>query len=376
MYDLFPDYVDIYVVTFFFKSPFKTAAQKIVNRDSILIKAVKDKVVAWGEIPALEHPFYHGETLKTCLNFLQTFLLDYVKNLYKKSELAIHELNLELSKISGNNLAKSGIEMAILDLNLRCENLSMASFFEARNYEVNFGASVSIADNFEDLQNEVDILNELGVGRIKLKATPNYNVDWVLSIREQYRDIAMGVDFNESFESLKDARNWLINLDDYEFSFIEQPLGRFDLTFHRRLSDLIKTPICLDESIFEPEFARLALELGAASVICIKPARLGGYINAHLTAKAVKEIGGRVYLGGLYDSLVGTGANICLASSGLFDYPADLRVGSLCLDPPLGEVYEVKEGKIKVPNGPGTGLIVDERSLEKHCKYRFRFKFD
>ena len=52
------------------------------------------------------------------------------------------------------------------------------------------------------------------------------------------------------------------------------------LVGHAQLARLIATPICLDESITSARVAREAIELGACSVVCIKPGRVGGYLEA------------------------------------------------------------------------------------------------
>ena len=50
--------------------------------------------------------------------------------------------------------------------------------------------------------------------------------------------------------------------------------------FYKKLQDEISTPICLDESIHNPNDAKLSIEHGACKIINIKPGRVGGYSNA------------------------------------------------------------------------------------------------
>ena len=57
---------------------------------------------------------------------------------------------------------------------------------------------------------------------------------------------------------------------------IEQPLARDDLAGHRPWPPSLTTPICLDESLDSAARVVEAVELGACSVVCVKPARLGG----------------------------------------------------------------------------------------------------
>ena len=61
---------------------------------------------------------------------------------------------------------------------------------------------------------------------------------------------------------------------------IEQPLEEEDIVGHADLAKVMKTPICLDESVTSAQTAAAAIRLGATSVINIKPGRVGGYLEA------------------------------------------------------------------------------------------------
>ena len=49
---------------------------------------------------------------------------------------------------------------------------------------------------------------------------------------------------------------------------------------HAELARLIRTPVCLDESIVSAQSAAAAIRLGACSIVNIKPGRVGGYLEA------------------------------------------------------------------------------------------------
>ena len=62
------------------------------------------------------------------------------------------------------------------------------------------------------------------------------------------------------------------------------------------------TPICLDESLDSPRAVEEALALGACSVVCVKPARLGG-LGAAL--EVVDRCAGRgipLWMGGMFET--------------------------------------------------------------------------
>ncbi len=83
------------------------------------------------------------------------------------------------------------------------------------------------------------------------------------------------LDANSAY-TLDDAAH-LRELDPYDLLMLEQPLGHDDIIDHAELARLIRTPLCLDESIETMDDARHAIKLGAAAIINVKPARVGGY---------------------------------------------------------------------------------------------------
>ena len=93
--------------------------------------------------------------------------------------------------------------------------------------------------------------------------------------------IVFHIDCNGGYD-LKEDFDFLSSLDQYELAMIEQPLNPTtggnagDLLDHAELASIIKTPICLDESINSLRSAEQAIELGSAQIFNIKPGRCGG----------------------------------------------------------------------------------------------------
>ena len=97
--------------------------------------------------------------------------------------------------------------------------------------------------------------------------------------------IVFHIDCNGGYD-LKEDMEFLSSLDQYELAMIEQPLNPTtggnagDLLDHAELASIIKTPICLDESINSLRSAERAIELVSAQVFNIKPGRCGGVTTA------------------------------------------------------------------------------------------------
>jgi O-succinylbenzoate synthase len=129
------------------------------------------------------------------------------------------------------------------------------------------GVSVGIQDSLPRLLDVVREFLDQGYQRIKLKIEPGWDVTAVAAVREAFGDIPLQVDANAAY-SLADARH-LARLDAFDLLMIEQPLGNEDLRQHAQLAQLLRTPICLDESIVSAATAADAIALGAAQVLNI-----------------------------------------------------------------------------------------------------------
>ena len=95
------------------------------------------------------------------------------------------------------------------------------------------------------------------------------------------------VDANQAY-SRSDGTH-LAELDPYDLLLIEQPLDEHDILGHAELAKVVRTPICLDESITSLRAAEDALALNATTIINIKPGRVGGYICLLYTSPSPRD---------------------------------------------------------------------------------------
>jgi O-succinylbenzoate synthase len=155
-------------------------------------------------------------------------------------------------------------------------------------------------------------------------------------------------------------------MDDLGLLLIEQPLAEDDLLDHRALQSKLKTALCLDESILSRRHARQALELGACRIINIKPARVGGLLEAVAIHDLCHARGAPVWCGGMLETGIGRAANLALASLPGFTLPGDISATEryYARDIACPTFHLNADSTIDVPQGPGLGVLVDEEALE------------
>jgi O-succinylbenzoate synthase len=259
-------------------------------------------------------------------------------------------------------MAKAAIEMAVLDAELRGRGKSFGQFFGAVRPEVDCGVSVGIHPTIAELLETVGAYLDKGYRRIKLKIKPGWDVEPVRAVREKFGDVPLQVDANTAYR-LSDAEH-LAELDPFALLLIEQPLPEEQVLAHAKLSQVVQTPICLDESITSLQAATDAIELGACRIINIKPGRVGGYLEARQIHDLCAERGVPVWMGGMLETGIGRAGNVAMAAMPNFTLPGDTSASDRYYKRDITEPFVLHDGRLAVPTGPGLGVTVDREFLE------------
>lgn len=342
-------------------SPFRTSFGTQTSRDILLVKAVTDDAEGWGECVTLPDPVYSPEYAEGAVDVIRRFLAPALTGV----ELSgAHMVGETLAHFKGHRMAKAAIEMAVLDAELRAAGRSFARELGAVHTSVPCGVSVGIMDEVPRLLDAVDEYLDQGYVRIKLKIEPGWDIDVVRAVRERIGDdVQLQVDANTAY-TLADAQH-LARLDEFNLLLIEQPLEEEDILGHADLAKIVKTPICLDESITSAQTAAAAIRLGATSIINIKPGRVGGYLEARRIHDIAAAQGVPVWCGGMLESGLGRAANVALAALPGFSLPGDVSASGRFYHTDITAPFVMEDGHLTVPQSPGLGVtpipeILDE----------------
>jgi len=154
-------------------------------------------------------------------------------------------------------------------------------------------------------------------------------------------------------------------MDEMELMMFEQPLSHEDFLHHARLQAKLKTPICLDESVKSVDHLELALELGSCRIVNIKPGRVGGHASSKRIHDVMKSRGLPVWCGGMLESGIGRAHNVALASLEGFTLPGDISASKRYWERDIVHPeFEVRDGTMAVPTGPGIGVEPDRERIE------------
>jgi O-succinylbenzoate synthase len=339
-------------------APFRTSFGVETARELLYLEVVGDGVIGWGECTAMSEPMYSSEYVDGCEDVLRKFLLPKVT-----TRSTAQSFNESVSGIRGHFMAKAVLETALLDHQLRCEGRSFASFMGATQSRVRSGVSVGIQPTIDDLLRVVQKYLDDGYLRIKLKIEPGFDIEPVRAVRSTFGDrLLLQVDANSAY-GLEDADH-LAKLDPFDLLLIEQPLPEEQMAAHAQLAKHVRTPICLDESILSVEVARDALDIGACSIINIKPGRVGGYLEAKKIHDLCYSRGVPVWCGGMLETGIGRAANLALAAMPGFTLPGDTSASARYFKRDVTTPFVLRDGHLDVPTGAGIGVDPDLALLD------------
>jgi o-succinylbenzoate synthase len=339
-------------------APFETSFGIQTERDILLVKAITSEGEGWGECVATEEPTYSSEYVDGAQYVLVHHLLP---RLFEPARLAAEDVAGLLRAVHGHHMAKAAIEMALLDAQLRSRGESFGQYFGAVRPEVDCGVSVGIHRSIPELLQTVGGYLDQGYRRIKLKIKPGWDVEPVKACRERFGDIPIQVDANTAY-SISDARR-LAELDAFDLLLIEQPLPEEQVLAHAELAKVIRTPICLDESITSAQAAADAIQLGACQIINIKPGRVGGYLEARRIHDLCATHRVPVWMGGMLETGLGRAGNVAMAAMPNFTLPGDTSASDRYYHRDITEPFVLKDGRLKVPTAPGLGVTIDQEFL-------------
>ncbi|HEV8510058.1 MAG TPA: o-succinylbenzoate synthase [Gemmatimonadales bacterium] len=349
--------------------PFVISGGTIAERRSLIVVLHDDAGhVGYGECPPFHLPFYSEETLAGARDLIGRVLLPRVIGREFGGPLpeAIDALLRE--GVRGNWFARAGVETAAWDLEANARATGLAALLGERlgvapAGAVECGVALGIPPD-----RRADILTkwvyeavQRGYRRVKIKVAPGWDVAAVAAARQGMAGttLPLTVDANGAYEWPRDEQA-LRGLDEAGLLYIEQPLHPDELVGHARLSEKLRTPICLDETLRDARAARQIMTLNGPKVWNIKVHRVGGLGEVCRIYRLAAEYGAKLWAGTMPESGIGSQAALAAAALPLFVYPSDLEPSSRWFGR-NGDVIKLsmgKDGRMAVPN-QSCGRLLD-----------------
>ncbi|MHB2027279.1 MAG: enolase C-terminal domain-like protein [Acidimicrobiales bacterium] len=224
-------------------------------------------------------------------------------------------------------------EMALLDRELRCTRTPSSELWPKR-FDTPSQATVSLLDD-----RPWSIAPH--VQRVRVKLGPGEILPAAL---EQLGALTVPVllDYNCSALSDDGVLEHVRQLERVVYvSAVEQPYDVGNVVDHARLQARLPVALSLDEGLRSTHDLEQILRYKAASMICVKPARVGGLANARTIIQRAGANDLAVYVGGFFESPYARAVHRALARS-LVNEPSDVDDVSLRAVNAVDEVTPVE----------------------------------
>lgn len=265
--------------------------------------------------------------------------------------------------------AKAALETALLDLTGRISGVPVWALLGGRCRET-IPLSVSLAN--PDFDQDVALLEKLGtdgVRIVKLKAgfaDHRFDVTRLERLAQDFPEFEVRVDFNQGLTQ-DDAAARVRDVAAFKPAFIEQPVAAHHYGLMADLRRAIDVPLLADESVFGPEDAGRAISEGICDGVSIKIMKSGSLRRAQTVARMAAAAGLTAYGGDMFESGLAhlAGAHMIAATPeitlGCEFYQARYYLEADILADP----FPYDGGHVRVPDGPGLGIVPDVDMLNR-----------
>ena len=336
------------------------------ERPSVLVKVTcEDGTVGWGQ--SVPMPTWSYETPESAVSALRDYL---GPALIGKSPLdlagahALMDRAIAPSFSVGMPIAKAGLDLALHDITGKLAGKPLAALWSRKPLA---RIPLSWTVNTTSLD-EAAALVEEGRRRgyrhfnIKVSPDPRFDVELAKTVRKLAPSTFLWADANGGYDPAT-ALEVAPRLADAGVNVFEQPVAANRLTAFRDLKKQGALPIIMDEGVVSSvelvEFMRLGLLDGVA----MKPARTAGLWDARRQLDILRDAG-LMFLGsGITDPDVSLAASLHLFAAYGLEHPAALNGLQFLTGSSLEHPLRLEDGALAVPQGPGLGVVVDERSL-------------
>lgn len=342
------------------RTPFRTSQGEMTERESVIVEVVdREGRAGYGEGVAFSTPWYSAETVETIMQALVTELVPIVLS---STYLHPTEVFPSLAALPGDLMAKGALEPACWDLYGRVTGRTIPELLAewagvSASDTAPAGVSLGVMSIARTLE-EVGCFTAKGYRRVKLKIEPGDDVERVRAVRNAFPDLMLMVDANRGYTA--GDVDVFRRLDELDLVCVEEPIRHAGLAELSRFQDLIRTPVCVDESVEGEAGLEEVLASFNLRIVNLKIGRFGGVLPALLAYRRCIDAGVRLWLGGMYETGVSKHLHAQFETLPGFEIPGDISESERYFErdvviPPV----RVRGGEIVLPNAPGLGFELD-----------------
>ena len=355
-----------------------------IGRYVILKIETDEGITGLGEAPAIlswggEHGRYFGEDPEIVCHVVDAYLAPILKG---ADPFSVKTILARMDEdVRGFPYTKAMVESALLDVVGRALNVPVYQLLGgAVRKEIPVCHSVGVASPEEAAKEATQVLEDgIRSMQIKVPGEPKRDLEIVKAIRRAVgEDATIYPDINRGYKDTRTAINSVKAMHaEAAIAAVEQPVEGIDAM--ARVSREVDIPVIVDEGCWTPQDTIEIVKRDSADIISIYFTKSGGLIRSMEVGAIARAAGLPVNVNGSLEGGVGNAANLHLAAAleGTV-LPGVVTVNTLAgreqtkvggvfyTDDIITEPFEYADGHLKVPDGPGLGIEIDPKKLEKY----------
>jgi L-alanine-DL-glutamate epimerase-like enolase superfamily enzyme len=351
---------------------FEDAEGKAIGRPTVVVKiTAEDGTVGWGQSVPVNKWSY--ETLES----VHTTILKYLRPvLVGKDAFDLPAIEQAMNKIiapsfsTGQPICKAGIDLALFDLTGKIMGQSATQRWQRKGRDKITLSWTLNPRELDDVPRMIEEGQKHGYNNFNIKVGPNLDFDLELcrQVKKLVPEGFLWADANGGYDeetALQAARK----LADAGAAVLEQPLKPNHISGYRKLKKQAALPILMDEGVVSTVELEEFIKLDMLDGVAMKPARCGGLSESARQIEMLLDRG-MMWLGsGLTDPDISLAASLLLYGAFDYDKPAALNGPQfLASRSILTQPFEATNGEMRVPQGDGLCVEVDEDKLHEYTQ--------
>lgn len=348
-----------------------------INRQSPVIVQLwlANGACGYGEAATIGGPSWNEESPETILHAIQNYLAPAVAGADAR-RFAEHVQRFD-AVCKGNAFAKSAVEMALIDAVARSLGVPVWQLLGGKRIErLPLAWTLASGDSQRDLEEAEQMMQARRHRLFKLKIGARSPADDVAHVTRIARGLdgraSMTVDVNQAWDG-NTARQFLPQLVEAGVTLIEQPVAKWDVQALREATQSLggAALIMADETVCSAQDAFMLASQRACHVFSLKVAKHGGLLRTREVAAVAQAAGLGWYGGTMLETSLGSAASAHVFAT-LSDqhHGCELFGPQLLVDDIVEQPMAVRDFELELPDGPGFGVVVDEKRLDRFDRAR------
>ncbi|MBB5215953.1 muconate/chloromuconate family cycloisomerase [Parapusillimonas granuli] len=283
-------------------------------------------------------------------------------------------LALRVAKaVKSNHFAKSAVETALYDALGKRLGVPVAALLGgAVRKELEVAWTLASGDTHKDIAEAQEMLDTRrhNIFKLKVGLRPfKEDLRHIAAIKKAVGDdVSVRIDVNQGWSECQALRA-LRPLADAGVDLVEQPIHEKNHAGLGRLSGLGILPIMADEALKGREDGFALAAARGADVFAIKIEQAGGLRGAQDLMGIAQAADIALYGGTMLEGPVSTMAAAHLFSTvGRLEWGTELFGPLLMKDDILAEPLDYSDFTLKLPQGPGLGIVLDEDKVRHYAR--------